>query len=101
MNNLSELYVAKARPLLKIRIGVVSYWAEVECVDCCLLQQRKPVAFTSKSLNEAEKNYPQIEKDMLGIVFYCRQFHNFIYGHKIIVQADHLPLVSIDKKNLR
>ncbi|CAI6353509.1 unnamed protein product [Macrosiphum euphorbiae] len=68
-------------------------------LGCCLLQEGRPVAFSSRSLNEAEQKYPQIEKEMLSIVYACRKFHNYVYGHVTQVMTDHSPLVSIFGKN--
>ncbi|KAL8616164.1 hypothetical protein ACOMHN_066650 [Nucella lapillus] len=65
-----------------------------------LIQDGKPIAFASKSLNQTEQNYAQIEKELLAIVFGCRRFHQYIYGQKITVESDHKPLESISKKAL-
>ena len=40
-----------------------------------LLQHGKPVAYASRSMSNAEKNYAQIEKKMLSITFAVRKFH--------------------------
>jgi hypothetical protein len=64
-------------------------------LGCCLMQEGKPVAYSSRSLNDAEQNYAMIEKEMLGIVYATHKFHQFIYGRKINVITDHKPLVSI------
>lgn len=69
-------------------------------IGCCLLQNNKPVAFASRSLNESEIKYPQIEKEALAIQFACRKYHNYIWGNEVTVQTDHLPLISIFKKNI-
>lgn len=79
---------------------------EIECdssqsgLGACLMQRGQPVAFASRSLNSAEVNYPQIEKEMLGILFACNKFHNYIYGYKTNVFTDHKPLVSIFQKTI-
>ena len=66
----------------------------------CLLQKGKPIAYASRSLNPAECNYAQIEKELLAIVFACQKFHQYIYGFETKVQSDHKPLESIVHKPL-
>ena len=65
-----------------------------------LMQEKKPVAYASKSLNQTEQNYAQIEKELYAILFGCRRFHQFIYGQSITVESDHKPLESIATKAL-
>ena len=65
-----------------------------------LLQQSQPVANASRALNNAEQRYPQIDKELLAMVYGCEKFHTYTYGRDIEVQTDHQPLVSIVKKPL-
>lgn len=60
----------------------------------------RPVAYTSRVLTDAEKRYSQIEKEALGNVFGCEQFHEFVYGQRVLVETDHKPLIAISKKAL-
>ena len=69
-------------------------------LGACLLQKGKPIAYASRSLNPAECNYAQIEKELLAIVFACQKFHHYIYGFETKVQSDHKPLESIVHKPL-
>lgn len=65
------------------------------------MQGNKPVAYASKSLTQTERAYAQIEKELLAIVFACRKFHHMLYGRKnVLVETDHMPLVSIIGKPL-
>lgn len=69
-------------------------------MGACLLQNSQPVSFVSRSLSENEKNFAQIEKELLAIVFAFEKYHYFVYGKKIIVQSDHKPLETIINKPL-
>ncbi|XP_041350871.1 uncharacterized protein K02A2.6-like [Gigantopelta aegis] len=51
-----------------------------------LLQDDRPIAYTSRSLTDAECRYAQIEKEMLSIVHGCVKFHNYILGKDVTVQ---------------
>ena len=55
----------------------------------------RPVAFVSRTLNTAERNYAQIEREALGLVYALKKFHYYIYGKKFTLVTDHKPLVGI------
>ncbi len=65
------------------------------------MQEGQPVAFASRALTPAEKNYAQIEKECLSIVFACQRFHHYLYGRELVTaETDHKPLISIFSKPL-
>jgi hypothetical protein len=69
-------------------------------LGACLMQDSKPVSYASQSLNQAEKNYAQIEKELLAIVFGCKKYHQYIYGKPVTIETDHKPLEYLFKKPL-
>ena len=55
----------------------------------------KPVAFASRTLIPAEKNYAQIERESLAIIFGVTKFHKYIYGRDFTILSDHKPLLGL------
>ena len=69
----------------------------MSCLGARLLQDRHPVAYASRALTPTESNYAQIEKELLSIVFGVEQFEGYVYGRKVFIDTDHIPLESIVK----
>uniref|UniRef100_A0A2A4J5K1 RNA-directed DNA polymerase n=1 Tax=Heliothis virescens TaxID=7102 RepID=A0A2A4J5K1_HELVI len=74
--------------------------ASKDGLGCCLMQDGKPVSYASRSLTSAEKNFSQIEKELLSVVWSTKKFHYYIYGRKCIILNDHKPLETLLKKGI-
>ena len=62
-----------------------------------LLQNNRPIAFTSKALTDVETRYANIERECLSVCFGLEKFYTYVYGRHIIVQNDHKPLEMIQR----
>jgi hypothetical protein len=46
-------------------------------------QEKEPIAFFSRKLNNAQKNYTTTEKELLSIVECIKEFRNNLFGYPI------------------
>ena len=58
-----------------------------------------PVAYASRAMTPCERNYAQIEKETLAIVFGTEKFH-YLYGERFVIETDHKPFQPILSKSI-
>ena len=98
-------YLASSAPVLAYfnpRQPVkLSVDASPKDLGAVLLQNDHPMAYASRALTDTQQRYPQIEKEMLAVVYGCTKFHDYIYGMlKVEVESDHKSLEAILRKPL-
>ena len=55
----------------------------------------KPIGYASRTLNKAERNYSQLEKEGLSCVFGVKHFYSYLFGHSFELITDHKPLLGL------
>ena len=54
--------------------------------------KNQPVAFASRTLNSAERNYSVTHLEALAIVWGLKKFRDIVYGYSVTVYSDHAPV---------
>ena len=55
----------------------------------------QPVGYASRTLNSAECNYSQLEKEGLTCVFDIKRLYSYLFGHSFTLITDHKLLLSL------
>lgn len=65
-----------------------------------LMQGDKIVEYAGRALIETKKNYSQIKKELLGILFAMERWQFYVHDKRVVSETDHKPLLSIFKNSL-
>lgn len=55
----------------------------------------RPIAFISRSLTKAERNYSQLDREAMAIYWAFKKLFQYIYGRKFTLIVDNKPLTTI------
>jgi RNase H-like domain found in reverse transcriptase/Integrase zinc binding domain len=55
-----------------------------------------PVAFASRKLSGAERNYPVHDRELLAIVYALKEWRPYLHGSQFVIKTDHHPLRYLD-----
>lgn len=93
------------RPILKLpdfdRTFILRTDASEDGIGAVLLQlendEKLPVAYASRKLQDRERSYAVIEKECLAVVWGVQKFHQYLYGQEFLLETDHQLLTYLDK----
>ncbi|UYV64780.1 K02A2.6-like, partial [Cordylochernes scorpioides] len=84
----------------KSKMLILQCGASKDAMGAALLQEDRPLAFASASFSDSQKQYSQIEKELLSVYYGCKKFEYLLSGLTFVVQTDHQPLLPLVKKTL-
>jgi hypothetical protein len=89
-------------PQLPIRLAADASSYGVGAVVSHILPDgsERPIAFASRSLSSSEKNYAQIEREALSLVFGVKKYHQYLYGSLFSLLIINLLQLSLDQKRV-
>lgn len=78
--------------------------ASEDGVGAVLMQEfdgvKFPVAYASKKLLSAQRNYSVSEKESYAIVWAVQKFEPYLYGRKFQLETDHQPLLCMQRSKV-
>ena len=54
--------------------------------------EERVIAYASRKLSRAERNYCVTRRELLAVVVYLKQFRQYLYGRKVLLRSDHAAL---------
>ena len=76
----------------------ISDFSEKEIEE--FVKHLRPVAYSNKSISDAETQYSNIERELLGIVVGIEHLKHFTFGRKTHIITDQKPLLPLFQKSL-
>ena len=58
-------------------------------------KSEKAIMHAARSFTPAKRNYSQIEKEALGLIFAVNKFHKMLFRRRFTFLTNHKPLLSI------
>jgi hypothetical protein len=64
-------------------------------LGACIMQNYHPVAYYSRKLNNAQRNYATIDKELLCVIATLKGFGSMLLGAELHVYTDHKNILNV------
>ena len=71
------------------------YGIRAVILHCFPNGEYRPIAYSSRSFDSAKKDYSQIEKEGLAIIFGMTKYYMYLSGRKFTLRTGHKPLLKM------
>uniref|UniRef100_A0A0G4HQ24 Reverse transcriptase domain-containing protein n=1 Tax=Chromera velia CCMP2878 TaxID=1169474 RepID=A0A0G4HQ24_9ALVE len=58
------------------------------------------IAYASRALSAAERNYSPVKREALGLVYCCRQWRHYLIGGRTYAVTDHKPNLAMEDRKV-
>ena len=60
-------------------------------------EEERVTAYASRTYNKAERNYCTTRKELLAVVYFIRQFKQYLLGSRFLIRTDHAALIWLQR----